>query len=69
MELIINIPAERFQALDEYSKKENSTTEQIVNKLISRYLLVKKMDKMADKIAPKLKDLGISSEDDILKMK
>jgi hypothetical protein len=56
-------------ALDEYSKKENISKEEIVNKLIARYLLVKTMDKMRDDIQPKLKDLGINSEDDILKMK
>ena len=69
MELIIDISKERLMALDEYSKKENISKEEIVNKLIARYLLVKTMDKMRDNIQPKLKDLGINSEDDILKMK
>jgi hypothetical protein len=69
MELIIDISKERLMALDEYSKKENISKEEIVNKLIARYLLVKTMDKMRDGIQPKLKDLGINSEDDILKMK
>jgi hypothetical protein len=69
MELIIDISKERLMALDEYSKKENISKEEIVNKLIARYLLVKTMDKMRDDIQPKLKDLGINSEDDILKMK
>ena len=69
MELILDISKERLMALDEYSKKENISKEEIVNKLIARYLLVKTMDKMRDDIQPKLKDLGINSEDDILKMK
>lgn len=69
MELIIDISKERLMALDEYSKKENISKEEIVNKLIARYLLVKTMDKMRDNIQPKLEDLGINSEDDILKMK
>ncbi len=69
MELIIDISKERLIALDEYSKKENLSKEEIVNKLIARYLLVKTMDKMREDIQPKLKDLGIGSEEDIFKMK
>ena len=69
MELIIDIPKERLLALDECSKKENLSKEEIVNKLIARYLLVKTMDKIREDIQPKLKELGINSEDDIFKMK
>jgi uncharacterized protein YnzC (UPF0291/DUF896 family) len=69
MELIINIPPDRLQALNDHSKKENLTAEEIVNKLIARYLLIKTMDKMQDEVKPKLKDMDISSEEDILNMK
>ena len=69
MEIKINIPNEKWRALGECSKKENLTTEEIVNKLITRYLLINTMDKMHKEAEPKLKDIGISNEEDILKMK